>query len=216
MICPRLIKYREKVARERKREFRNWTYWGKPVPGFGDHNAKIVIIGLAPAAHGANRTGRMFTGDGAGSFLTRVLYRAGFANKPTSEFADDGLCLKDVYLTAAIRCAPPKNKPTRHEIENCRRFLRREFEILKGTRAVLTLGRIGFQAYKGYLLEKGVSPRGLRFTHGASYELGEGLPYFFVSYHPSRQNTQTGKLTEKMFDNVITEMKSLIEKLNLC
>lgn len=212
--CSRLVKYRQEVARKKKKQFRNWIYWGKPVPGFGDPNPKIVIIGLAPAAHGANRTGRMFTGDGSGDFLTKVLYEAGLANKPRSERIDDGLCLRDTYLTATVRCAPPKNKPTCNELVNCKKFLHRELDIL-GAKAVLTLGRVAFEAYKRYLKDRGMDVKALRFIHGSSYQIEKPFPRLFVSYHPSRQNTQTGRLTETMLSMVIMRTKEKGDGLSL-
>ena len=213
-MCPRLVKHRQRVAQQKKREFHNWKYWGRPVSGFGDPNAKIIIIGLAPAAHGANRTGRMFTGDSSGNFLMRTLYEAGLANMPTSERADDGLSLNGTYLTAALRCAPPENKPTRTELMNCRHFLCRELNILGNAKAVLTLGRVAFEAYRYYLRESGMNVKELAFGHGSSYEVGKGFPRIFVSYHPSRQNTQTRRLTAGMLSMVVMEMKKKIENLH--
>jgi len=169
--CPRLVQWREKVAQEKRRAFRDWDYWGRPVPGFGDRQARLVIIGLAPAAHGANRTGRMFTGNGSGDTLTAALYRAGFANQPTSRHRDDGLQLRDAFLTAVARCAPPKNKPTREEMDNCQGFLVRELALLSSTRVVLTLGRIAFDRYRRLLQKQGAALPRLTFQHGACYRL---------------------------------------------
>ncbi|MGC1485689.1 MAG: uracil-DNA glycosylase, partial [Candidatus Acidiferrum sp.] len=197
--CPRLVVYREKVAREKRRAFREWTYWGKPVPGFGDSHAELLILGLAPAAHGANRTGRVFTGDRSGDFLYAALYKAGFANLPTSERREDGLRLKNTYIAATIRCAPPANKPLPSEIINCRSYLVRELEILQ-PRAVLALGRIAWDAYLEIMKQRGLiaSRAGFHFAHGAEAELpGEGARLFGV-YHPSQQNTQTGRVTPAM------------------
>ena len=205
--CSRLVEYRQKVAHQRKREFKDWTYWGRPVPSFGDPRAEFVIIGLAPAAHGANRTGRMFTGDSSGNFLMRALYEAGLANKPRSERADDGLQLNNTYLTATVRCAPPKNKPTRLELDTCKRFLHLELDSLRNGKVVLALGKVAFEAYKQYLREKGMNVEGLTFVHGACYNVAPHFPYFLASYHPSRQNTQTRRLTAEMLSMVVREMK---------
>ncbi len=211
-LCPRLVRYREHVAHVKKREFADWTYWGQPVPGFGDPRARLLIVGLAPAAHGANRTGRMFTGDSSGRWLFRALHRAGFASQASSEHRDDGLRLHNVYITATVRCAPPGNKPTRREIANCSRYLRRELDLLKHTRIIVALGQIAFTHALRVLTERGFQvprPRP-RFAHGASCVLraasGNSLQVI-SSYHPSRQNTQTGRLTEKMFDAIFAAAK---------
>ena len=209
--CPRLVAYRERVGREKKRAFQHETYWAKPVPGFGDPNARLLVVGLAPAAHGANRTGRMFTGDvpgGAADFLMRALHRAGFANQPTSRAREDGLRLRDCYLTALVRCAPPKNKPLPAEIRACRIWLLQELEILTNVRAILALGQVAFQGILQALALQGVklpNPKP-RFAHGAACELGRYT--LMASYHPSRQNTQTGRLTTTMLDEVLREAKS--------
>jgi uracil-DNA glycosylase family 4 len=204
--CTRLVVYREKVAREKRRMFRDWEYWGKPVPSFGDPNAELLIVGLAPAAHGANRTGRMFTGDRSGEFLFRALYEAGFASQPDSHDREDGLHLRRCYITAALRCAPPANKPLPQELRNCQPYLESELEFLSKVRAVLALGRIGFDRYLAVVAEHiDLPPRSkMPFAHGASYELPGGLPRLFASYHPSQQNTQTGKLTRAMMHRVLT------------
>jgi uracil-DNA glycosylase family 4 len=209
--CPRLVEYRRRVAREKKRAFRHDEYWGRPVPGFGDPNARLLIVGLAPATHGANRTGRMFTGDGAigaGDFLMRALHRAGLANQPTSRSRDDGLRLKDCYLTAIVRCAPPNNKPTTQETANCLGYLARELAVLEDLCAVLALGRLAFQGVLRALQARGIEPPNPRpkFAHGAVYRPSSG-PVVIASYHPSRQNTQTGRLTEAMFNEVIALAK---------
>lgn len=200
--CPRLVAYREQVAREKKRMYRDEEYWGKPVPGWGDPNARVYIVGLAPAAHGGNRTGRVFTGDSSGDFLFGALYRAGFANQPTSVARDDGLQLRDVYIGAAARCAPPGNKPTPQEFANCFPYLAREFELLKNARVLIGLGAIGFNAILKLLETHDVTlpkPRP-KFGHNALYHIGK---YSVIgTYHPSRQNTNTGKLTVPMFDAV--------------
>jgi uracil-DNA glycosylase family 4 len=188
--------------------YRDWEYWGRPVPSFGDPAAELLILGLAPAAHGANRTGRMFTGDRSGDFLYRALYEAGFASQPTSVRREDGLELRNGYITASIRCAPPGNKPLPRELRNCQPFLEREIEILKRVRAVLVLGRIAFDAYLRVVRERPDVPRksSFQFAHGASFEMPGGLPRLYCSYHPSQQNTQTGRLTPKMFQRVLNDI----------
>jgi uracil-DNA glycosylase family 4 len=192
--------------------YRDWEYWGKPLPSFGDPDAELLILGLAPAAHGGNRTGRMFTGDRSGNFLYRGLYEAGFANQPTSVHCNDGLQLRNCYITAALRCAPPKNKPQPQELRNCQPYLEKELRLLKRVRAVLGLGRIAFAAYLRVLSKrKGFPPRSsFRFAHGASFALPEGLPRLYCSYHPSQQNTQTGRLTEGMFRKVLTDIRHFL------
>ncbi|MFY9532396.1 MAG: uracil-DNA glycosylase [Candidatus Acidiferrales bacterium] len=210
--CPRLVRWREKVAREKRLSFRDWSYWGKPVPSFGDPKAAFVILGLAPAAHGANRTGRMFTGDRSGDFLYRALYRAGFANQPTSIRRDDGLKLQGAYLTATLRCAPPGNKPLPSELANCRPYFERELDLLR-PRAILALGGIALRAYLGLLKERGAikSLAEYPFRHGASYTLPGDLPRVFASYHPSQQNTFTGKLTEAMMLRLLRQIRNYLE-----
>ncbi|HXW62176.1 MAG TPA: uracil-DNA glycosylase [Candidatus Acidoferrales bacterium] len=211
--CPRLVRYRETVARERRHAYRDCTYWGKPVPGFGDPHAQLLILGLAPAAHGANRTGRMFTGDRSGDFLYKGLYRIGFANQAASVGFSDGLKLRNAYITATIRCAPPENKPLPLETVNCLPYLERELELVR-PRAVLALGFIAMRGYVALLKRQGKLPQrsGFEFRHGASYELGPGLPRLFLSYHPSQQNTFTGKLTEAMLGSVLSEIRRFLEK----
>jgi uracil-DNA glycosylase family 4 len=206
--CPRLIRHCRHVAREKRRMYREWTYWGKPVPGFGDPQAELLILGLAPAAHGANRTGRMFTGDRSGEFLYRALYAAGFASQPESRRRDDGLELRNCYITAALRCAPPQNRPLPKELRNCQPYLQREIELLGRVRAVLALGKIAFDAYLRVVSHgRDFPPRSrFAFTHGASYALPDGLPRLFPSYHPSQQNTQTGRLTPQMFRKVLADI----------
>jgi uracil-DNA glycosylase family 4 len=211
--CPRLVRYREKVAREKRLAYRSWDYWGKPVPGFGDPRARLLILGLAPAAHGGNRTGRVFTGDRSGNFLYKALYEAGFANQPTSTDRGDGLRLVDAYVAAAVRCAPPANKPLPSESANCRPYLEAEIGILH-PRAVLVLGGIAMRAYLG-LLKDGGRIRSLAaflFRHGASYSLGADLPQLFSSYHPSQQNTFTGRLTEAMLAAVLGDIRKFLEE----
>ena len=211
--CPRLVRYREKIAREKRLAFRNWEYWGKPVPGFGDARGKLLILGLAPAAHGANRTGRMFTGDRSGDFLYEALERAGFANQALSSHRQDGLALKNAYMAATLRCAPPANKPLPSELWSCRPYLERELEILR-PRALLALGGIAMRAYLGLLKSRGEiqSAAAFPFSHGASYTLPGDLPRLFVSYHPSQQNTFTGKLTQAMLSRVLGDIGRFLEK----
>jgi uracil-DNA glycosylase family 4 len=208
--CPRLVEYRERIAREKRRAYRAWDYWGKPVPGFGDPNARIVLIGLAPGAHGSNRTGRMFTGDASGDFLYAALHRAGLANQPTARHQEDGLQLHDVFITAVCRCAPPDNKPTLDEQANCLPFLARDLELLKRACIIVALGKIGMDGYLRLLRQQGHRIPRIEFKHGAVYELGEGLPTLICSYHPSKQNTQTGRLTPTMLDDVFRKAKRLL------
>jgi len=202
--CPRLAKYIADVAKVKVKRYNDWAYWGKPLPGFGDLNAKLLIIGLAPAAHGGNRTGRMFTGDSSGDWLVRALFESGFANQPTSERRDDGLKLKSAYITAIVRCAPPENKPTKQEIENCSCYLAEELKILRNVKVVLTLGAIAFNAYTSMQ-----NIDGLKFRHNASYKLSEKT--LVASYHPSRQNTQTGKLTWDAWMAVFRKIRKIID-----
>ena len=210
--CPRLVEWRERVAREKVARFRDETYWGRPVPGFGDPDARILVLGLAPAAHGGNRTGRVFTGDASGDFLWPALHRAGLADRSASRRADDGLTLTDVYIAAAVRCAPPANKPTILERDTCAPFLVREMALLTSVRVVLALGAFGWDAGVRALTSLGHRPPGgakPRFRHGAETRLG---PYLLLgSYHPSQQNTFTGRLTPAMFDAVVTRAVGLAE-----
>jgi uracil-DNA glycosylase family 4 len=210
--CARLVRYCRKVAREKRRMFRDEDYWGQPVPSFGDPEAELLILGLAPAAHGANRTGRMFTGDRSGDFLYRALYQAGFASQPTSRRRDDGLTLRNCYITASLRCAPPENKPRPQELRNCRPYLEEELRLLKRVRAVLALGRVAFDSYLRLVGNgKHLPPRSsFRFTHGASYALPGSRPRLFASYHPSQQNTQTGRLTPEMFARVMSDIRRFL------
>ena len=210
--CPRLVHYREEVARIRRRAYRDWTYWGRPVPAFGDPHARLVIIGLAPGAHGANRTGRMFTGDRSGDFLYEQLHRAGFANQPHSKSADDGLVVKDALISAVIRCAPPDNKPLPEEIRNCVPYLEQELALIR-PRAILALGGIALNTYLNLLKRQGLitSLAAYRFAHGASFILPQDLPRLFAAYHPSQQNTQTGRLTPAMFARVLRQIKNFLE-----
>jgi len=202
--CPRLRGWCKEVARVKVRRFQDQPYWGKPVPGFGDLHARLLVVGLAPAAHGGNRTGRVFTGDRSGDFLFAALHRAGFASQPTSVARDDGLRLTDAYVTPLARCAPPANKPTPEEFGNCREYLRREWEQLPRLRAVLALGKLAMDGFLALLKEVGRVPprRAFAFGHGFAHDLGDGLR-LFASYHPSQQNTFTGKLTPAGFDRVL-------------
>jgi uracil-DNA glycosylase family 4 len=200
--CPRLVRWREHTAREKVRRYADEEYWGRPVPGFGDHRARLLVVGLAPAAHGANRTGRMFTGDNSGAWLYRALHNAGFANRPDSLRRNDGLKLRDCYITAALRCAPPQNTPSRAELTNCRSFLLREIEALANVRVVVGLGRIGFETALTTFRACGriAFTRKPAFAHAATFR-SCGMT-FIASYHPSQQNTFTGTLTRPMFDRV--------------
>lgn len=213
--CPRLVRYREQIAGVKKREFSDWDYWGKPVPGFGDPHAELLVLGLAPAAHGGNRTGRMFTGDSSGRWLMRALYRAGFASQPTSEHRDDGLTLRNAFITAAVRCAPPDNRPSPREIATCSAYFRRELTLLPRLRIVVTLGQIAFATFLRTAVEyDAMFPRPRpRFRHGAVYRLDAAPPIppvVIASYHPSRQNTQTGRLTEPMLESVFQHARQIL------
>jgi uracil-DNA glycosylase family 4 len=201
--CPRLVAWREQVAAERRHAFRDEEYWGRPVPGFGDPEARVAIIGLAPAAHGANRTGRMFTGDRSGDFLFAALHRTGYANQPTSTARDDGLVLAGAWITAPVRCAPPANKPTPGERDTCVPYMERELELIR-PRVFITLGAFGYQALCAHL---DVRPRP-RFSHGVEVALPDGR-WILGSYHVSQQNTFTGTLTEPMFDAVLLRAREL-------
>ena len=209
--CPRLVAWREQVARTKRRAYRDWDYWGKPVPGFGDPDARVLVVGLAPGAHGANRTGRMFTGDGSGEFLYAALYRAGFANQPQATHREDGLTLRDMFITAVCRCVPPQNKPTAEELANCLPYLQRELDLLPHLRVIVALGRIAFDWTLRAYRQRGYDLPRLAFAHGAVYSLGSGLPWLIASYHPSRQNTQTGRLTPEMFDAIWQKARELAE-----
>ncbi len=211
--CPRLISHCRKIGQEKRRAYLDWEYWAKPVPGFGDPNARVLILGLAPGAHGSNRTGRPFTGDGSGYFMYPVLYKAGFASQPTATHRGDGLRLIDAYITAAVRCAPPQNKPTPQEIANCAAFLDREMAVLKKVKIVVALGRIGYEAYLNHMKRRGlaVSKADIAFGHGAQYKMLDGRT-LICSYHPSQQNTLTGKLTEKMFLQVFIQARRELDR----
>lgn len=201
--CPRLVAYREQIAREKRRAYRDHEYWGKPVPGFGDPNAAVLVLGLAPGAHGSNRTGRPFTGDASGNFMYPVLYETGFANQSTATAREDGLTLTNLYITAAARCAPPDNKPLPEELANCAPYLERELQGLKNLKVIVALGRIGFDSYLNYLKRSNAiaGKRDYEFRHGAQYTTPDGR-MLLASYHPSNQNTQTGKLTKQMFTEI--------------
>jgi uracil-DNA glycosylase family 4 len=207
-LCPRLRRHCLKVAKEKRASFRNETYWGKPVPSFGDPLARLVIVGLAPAAHGANRTGRMFTGDRSGDWLYRALHKAGFANQPSSTHADDGLRLRDCWITASAHCAPPDNKPAPAELARCANYLREELLLLNRARVYLVLGGIALNAAWPIL---GEGERKPKFGHCTEAELKSGLK-LLMSYHPSQQNTFTGRLTEPMFDRIFSRARELIDK----
>ncbi len=208
-LCPRLNQHCAEVARVKRRAYRDWEYWGKPVPSFGDPQAKVLILGLAPGAHGSNRTGRPFTGDRSGEILYRVLHSTGFASQPVSTSRDDGLRLKGAYITAAVRCAPPGNKPTPEEIARCRGYLERELDLLPKVRVVVALGKIAFDVYLSILHDRGEirTRSAFVFGHNAAYEIGPGQPLLISSYHPSQQNTSTGKLTEKMLTDVFLKAR---------
>jgi uracil-DNA glycosylase family 4 len=212
--CPRLREHCAHIAAVKRRAYRDWDYWGKPVPGFGDPAARLLILGLAPGAHGSNRTGRMFTGDESGNWLYRVLHRAGFASQATSLSRDDGLELRDAYITAAARCAPPGNKPAPEELRNCRPFLEREIALLPNVKVVVALGKIGFDAYLEILKSRGVirSRAAFEFGHNRAYRIAPGEPVLLASYHPSQQNTSTGKLTERMLLDVFRHARRIINQ----
>ncbi len=205
--CPRLVEWREEVARVKRKAYLDHEYWGKPVPGFGDPKARVLVVGLAPGAHGSNRTGRNFTGDASGGFLFPALHRAGFANQAEAESRSDGLLLKDMYITASGRCAPPDNKPTPEELNNCQPFLERDLKIFH-PKVIVCLGRIAFERI---LKIQGIRNSIYKFGHGAAYQLENGS-WLLCSYHPSQQNTSTGKLTAAMFDQIWQKAKSLLHE----
>jgi uracil-DNA glycosylase len=206
------VAHREEIGRIQRRAYRGESYWSRPVPGFGDPHARLLIVGLAPGAHGANRTGRMFTGDRSGEFLYRALWEAGFANQPTSLTRDDGLRLTDAYITAPVRCVPPDNKPSLQEILTCRPYLVRELALLKCVEVVVALGGIGLAAYLSVLKDNGLlkSRAAFRFGHGVMHRTHEGGPLVLVSYHPSQQNTSTGRLTSAMLRDIFLEARRLL------
>ena len=208
--CPRLVTYREQIGREKRRAYREHDYWARPVPGFGDPRARVLILGLAPGAHGSNRTGRPFTGDASGRFMYPILHKVGFASQPNADSRDDGLRLIDCYITAAVRCAPPENKPLPSELANCSEYLDRELAILKRGRVLVALGKIGFDSYLSHLKRTGQIPRtsAYKFAHGAAYKMPNGIA-LLASYHPSNQNTATGKLTAQMFEEIFRKAKRI-------
>lgn len=217
--CPRLVDRREKTAEEKTRRFEDWDYWGKPVPGFGDPNARFVIVGLAPAAHGGNRTGRMFTGDRSGDWLFRALHKAGFASQPNSDSRDDGMELHNCYIIALCRCAPPANKPTTEEFDNCSVYMSRELDVFldkwqnnNSDKAILCLGQLAYRSTLQMLESKGFGPYKPRskFSHGQEVQISECIR-LFASFHPSQQNTFTGKLTEEMFDGIFKRINELVK-----
>jgi len=211
--CPRLVKYRMEVARKKKKEFMNWRYWGAPLPGFGDTQGEFLVVGLAPAAHGGNRTGRMFTGDGSANFLMRALHTAGFANQSTSDHDRDGLQMINSFMTAVVRCAPPQNKPLASELANCSIFFDRELALLSNVRVVLALGQVGFMGYLDHLRRNGLPIPRFKFKHGQKYSMPSWFPALVASYHPSRQNTQTGRLTSRMMDAALGVVKTSLAEL---
>lgn len=209
--CPRLRAYCTEVARVKRAAYRDWEYWGRPVPNFGDRNGRLLIVGLAPAAHGANRTGRMFTGDRSGDFLFDALYRTGFASQPESRHAGDGLALRDVMITATAHCAPPGNMPLPEEIANCSEYLVETFALMPRLQGTIALGKIGFDAAIRFYLERGwiASRRGLAFGHGALHTF-DHAPFILSTYHPSQQNTFTGRLTMEMFVEIFRRAAGLL------
>jgi uracil-DNA glycosylase family 4 len=210
--CPRLVAYREEVARVKRRAYRQEVYWGRPVPGFGDRQARLILVGLAPAAHGANRTGRMFTGDRSGDFLFAALHRAGFANRPESRHKDDGLTLQDAYIFSIVRCVPPDNRPTPAEVAACAAFLRRELALLREARVVLCLGKLAWDVVRRELSGLGAPVSRVAFAHAAEDFLPPPWPVLLASYHPSQQNTQTGRLTPAMLDAVLARARAHLHR----
>jgi uracil-DNA glycosylase family 4 len=214
--CPRLVWWREEAARRKPARYREWDYWAKPVPGFGDPQARLLIVGLAPAAHGANRTGRMFTGDRSGEWLYRMLHRFGFADRPESRHREDGLRLRDCYITAALRCAPPHNKPRPEELRQCRPFLEREWELLENVRVVVALGQIAYATVRAVVralsaAEANARATFPRFRHGLELAVMPTVT-LLTSFHPSQQNTFTGKLTEPMFEAIFRRARELVNE----
>jgi uracil-DNA glycosylase family 4 len=208
------VEYREEVGRVKRRAYRDQDYWAKPVPGFGDPQARMLLVGLAPGAHGANRTGRMFTGDSSGNFLYRALFETGFASQPTSVSRNDGLELTDAYISAAVRCAPPDNKPLPEEIRTCRPYLERDLEVLRNLKVIVALGRLAFDVYLTILRDQGKIARrsDFVFAHNTEHRTGPGQPLLISSFHPSQQNTSTGKLTEAMFRDVFLRARRLLSR----
>jgi len=208
--CSRLVAYREQIGREKRRAYRDHEYWARPVPGFGDPNGRVLILGLAPGAHGSNRTGRPFTGDASGRFMYPILHKVGFASQPNADHREDGLRLIDCYITAAVRCAPPDNRPLPSELANCSRYLDRELAILRNVKVAVALGKIAFDAYLAHAKRSGLlnSKGGLIFGHAKRYAMPNGVA-LLASYHPSNQNTATGKLTPAMFEAVFRLAKRI-------
>jgi uracil-DNA glycosylase family 4 len=215
--CPRLVAWREKVALEKRRAYQAWEYWGKPVPSFGDRQARLWVVGLAPGAHGSNRTGRIFTGDSSGDTLYTAMHQTGFANQPTSRHREDGLALSDAFITSICRCAPPANRPTASELANCRSFLVQELALMPQVEVIVALGQMAFEGCIRLLNEVGYAVPRLKFGHGVHYPLeaplATGPKHLLGCYHPSRQNTQTGRLTPAMMLEVFTLAQSLLELL---
>ncbi len=209
--CPRLVDFRREVSEKKRRAFEDWTYWGRPVPGFGDPEADLVIVGLAPAAHGGNRTGRIFTGDPSAAFLMRGLHEAGFASQPTSESREDGLRLHNAYMTAAVRCVPPDNRPTAQEVHNCEGYLEEEMGLVR-PRAILALGHLAFNASTRFLEHRfGILRSTVKFRHGGIYEFKSDMPILVASYHPSPRNTNTGLLSKESFLGVLVKVREALE-----
>ena len=208
--CPRLVAWREQVAVAKRKAYQDWEYWGKPVHGFGDPAARLLVVGLAPGAHGSNRTGQMFTGDASGDFLYPALFRAGFAN--ALDAREESFRLRDVFISAVCRCVPPKNKPTPEEMRNCLPWLAEEMACLPNLRGIVVLGRVAFDGVLILPAFSGVTKKELTFHHGAFYKLGDGVPWLLCSYHPSRQNTQTGRLNAAMFDSIWQQAREQLEQ----
>lgn len=212
--CSRLAAHCQGVAETKRRAYRDWVYWGKPVPGFGDHSARLFVLGLAPGAHGANRTGRVFTGDPSGNFLYQVLHQVGFASQAASVSSSDGLTLRDAYISCSVRCAPPGNRPQDSEIRECRSFLKRELALLSCVTVVVVLGRLAFDTYLALLRERGYPTErsAFRFGHGKEWSFGAGEPWLISSYHPSPHNTSTGRLTEGMLRDIFTRARTMLDR----
>jgi uracil-DNA glycosylase family 4 len=210
--CPRLVEFREKIAKEKRKQYASQEYWGRGVPGFGDPKARLIIVGLAPGRHGANRTSRIFTGDGSARFLVRHLYEAGFANQPTSEWKGDGLSYKDAYITAVVRCVPPEDKPTMEERERCFPYFQNEIALLRNAKVILALGRIAFESIVKLAGAK-YEFKKEEFKHGRKYILDNEFPIVYASYHPSPRNTNTGKMTDSMFSGLLRRIKKDLEPL---
>lgn len=209
--CPRLVAWREEVAKTKRRAYKDWTYWGKPVPGFGDPFARLLVVGLAPGAHGSNRTGRMFTGDASGDFLYAALHRAGFASQPYAHYREDRLTLQNIYITAVARCAPPDNKPTLEELAACRPYLLEEMRLLSHVEGIVALGGIAYNQVLAIFRQQGASFDAPPFGHHALLQPNGNFPWVLASYHPSRQNTQTGRLTAGMFDQIWQTARRLLD-----